>query len=73
LSTSPKLISAQIAPPPTATPFQRLEAGFAAKGWRLYPLDGEKLYVTVPAWGLSGVLANQAAARQLLLKIGGAA
>lgn len=69
----PALNISQIAPPPADTPFRRLEAGFAAKGWRLYPLDGEKLYVTVPAWGLSGVLANQAAARQLLLKIGGAA
>ncbi len=69
----PALNISQIALQPSDTPFRRLEAGFAAKGWRLYPLDGEKLYVTVPAWGLSGVLANQAAARQLLLKIGGAA
>lgn len=69
----PALNISQITLQPADTPFRRLEAGFAAKGWRLYPLDGEKLYVTVPAWGLSGVLANQAAARQLLLKIGGAA
>jgi hypothetical protein len=69
----PTLVSSQKAPRHACTPFQRLEAGFAAKGWRLYPLDGEKLYVTVPAWGLYRVLESMAEARQLLLKIGGVA
>ncbi len=69
----PTLVRSQKAPRHADTPFRRLEAGFAAKGWRLYPLDGEKLYVTVPAWGLYRVLENMTEARQLLLKIGGAA
>ncbi len=69
----PTLISSQCAPQPAATPLRRLEAGFAAKGWRLYPLEGEKLLATIPAWGMSRVLADMAEARQLLLKIGGRA
>jgi hypothetical protein len=70
---TPRLVHSQNAAPSAATPFQRLESGFAAKGWRLYPLDGEKLLVTIPAWGMSRVLADMAEARQLLLKIGGRA
>ncbi|MEY4764317.1 MAG: hypothetical protein RI907_990 [Pseudomonadota bacterium] len=70
---TPRLVHSQDTAPSTATPFQRLEAGFAAKGWRLYPLYGEKLMATIPEWGMSRVLNNLAEARQLLLKIGGAA
>lgn len=53
------------------TEFKRLEKGFAEKGWRLYPLDGDILLVTIPAWGMSRTLPDLRAARELLRKIGG--
>ncbi len=53
------------------TEFKRLEKGFADKGWRLYPLDGDVLLVTIPAWGMSRTLPDLRAARELLRKIGG--
>ena len=53
--------------------FQLLEQAFAAKGWRLYPLHGETLFVTIPKWGMSRTLPSIQAAQELLNQIGGAA
>jgi hypothetical protein len=51
--------------------FNRLERGFAAMGWRLYPLDGDTLLVTIPSLGMSRTVPNLRTARALLRKIGG--
>ena len=53
--------------------FQRLEKGFAAKGWCLYPLSGDTLLATTPKWGMSRTLPDLRAAQILLRQIGGAA
>lgn len=53
------------------THFQRLEKGFAERGWGLYPLADESLLVS--AWGMSRVLPDLHAAQRLLRMIGGAA
>jgi triphosphoribosyl-dephospho-CoA synthetase len=53
------------------TEFNRLERAFAAKGWRMYQLDGEKLYLTIPAWGMHRTVPDLRTARTLLRKIGG--
>lgn len=55
------------------TEFNRLERGFAALGWRLYPLDGETLLATIPALGMSRTVPDLRTARALLRKIGGCA
>lgn len=53
------------------THFQRLEKGFAARGWGLYPLSDDSLLAS--AWGMSRVLPDLHAAQRLLRLIGGAA
>lgn len=53
------------------THFQRLEKGFAARGWGLYPLSDDSLLAS--AWGMSRVLPDLHAAQRLLRMIGGAA
>jgi hypothetical protein len=67
----PRLASSRQAVQAPQSQYQRLEAGYAALGWRLYPLCGETLFVTIPAWGMSRTLPDLAAARRLLIKIGG--
>ena len=54
------------------THFQRLEQGFAAQGWRLYPLCGDTLLATIPRGGMSRTLPDLRAAQALLRQIGGA-
>jgi hypothetical protein len=55
------------------TEFNRLERGFAAMGWRLYPLDGETMLLTIPALGMHRTVSDLRTARALLRKIGGRA
>jgi hypothetical protein len=55
------------------TEFNRLERGFAAMGWRLYPLDGETMLLTIPAFGMHRTVSDLHTARALLRKIGGSA
>lgn len=57
----------------TMSHFQRLEKGFAAKGWCLYPLSGDTLLATIPKWGMSRTLPDLRAAQILLRQIGGGA
>jgi hypothetical protein len=65
-----------VVPKPLPAPlpsFQLLEQAFAAKGWRLYPLYGDTLFLTIPKWGMSRTLPSIQAAQELLNQIGGAA
>ena len=57
----------------TMTQFQRLEKGFMAQGWRLYPLSGDTLLATMPRLSVQRVLPDLRAAQILLRQIGGAA
>ena len=47
---------------------KRVTAGFGARGFRLYYLDGSKMIVT--RWGMTRVLADLDEAEQMLGRIG---
>lgn len=53
------------------TEFNRLERGFAALGFCLCSLDGEKLYLALPALDVWRTVPDLRTARALLRKIGG--
>lgn len=48
------------------TEFNRLERGFAVLGWRLYPLHGEMLLLTIPILGMHRTVPDLRTARALL-------
>lgn len=71
MSSSDIANSHRVGPDPKR--FRELEQGFAKKGWRLYPLNGDTLLATIPKWGMSRTLTGFDAAEALLRQIGGAA